>query len=118
MKKIIAIVAVIVGLLAPSLIAANLDNETVAEIQKDRDYIKVANHELPDAIRADIGKEHKDAVVEEVYVAPQDNGEKLYRIKLRHNDGDESTVYYEKNEKGEYKHKVAFFQKIGDKIKD
>lgn len=99
MKKVLVVMAMIMGVGCMSAIAAEASVDSVACCQATQDeYAKIEVSAVPDAVKSAVEKAYEGQTIKEASVAEKD-GAKTYKLVIATAEGTESTVTF--NDKGE-----------------
>ena len=99
MKKVLVVMAMIMGVGCMSAIAAETSVDSVACCQATQDeYAKIEVSAVPDAVKSADEKAYEGQTIKEASVAEKD-GAKTYKLVIATAEGIESTVTF--NDKGE-----------------
>ncbi|WP_304245997.1 hypothetical protein [Parabacteroides gordonii] len=99
MKKVLVVMAMIMGVGCMSAIAAETSVDSVACCQATQDeYVKIEVSAVPDAVKSAVEKAYEGQTIKEASVAEKD-GAKTYKLVIATAEGTESTVTF--NDKGE-----------------
>ena len=99
MKKVLAVMAMVMSVGCMSAIAAETSVDSVACCQSTQDeYVKIEVSAVPDVVKSAVEKAYTGQTIKEASVAEKD-GAKIYKLVLASAEGTESTVVF--NDKGE-----------------
>lgn len=99
MKKVLAALAMILGISSSVAFAQEVDNSVVAESRVTQDeFVKMDPADLPQAVMQTLAKDYEGASIKEAYVKEKD-GVKIYKIVVVAKDETETTIMLD--EKGE-----------------
>lgn len=99
MKKVLVVMAMVMGVGCMSAIAAEASVNAVAVCQASQDeYKKIKVTEIPDVVKGAVEKAYVGQTIKEASVAEKD-GTKTYKLVIATAEGTESTVTF--NDKGE-----------------
>src|SRR5690606_39408593 len=89
MKSLVFATALAVGSLGPVLASQPIFHDGIMEVIFAQDYTEVAKEELPDAIKAALGKDYAGAVVDKAYI----NEEGEYKLEVTLSDDTSQELY-------------------------